>query len=79
MCAKKGVAVVGYGGMGSWHTRHILNSDVVELKGIWDIDENYVNDNTLSVYVKRLRKKIGDTSDKEIIKTVRGIGYILNK
>lgn len=49
------------------------------LHKIWDIDENYVNDNTLSVYVKRLRKKIGDTSDKEIIKTVRGIGYILNK
>ena len=39
MCTKKGVAVVGYGGMGSWHTRHILKSDVVELKGIWDIDE----------------------------------------
>lgn len=49
------------------------------LHKIWDIDENYVNDNTLSVYVKRLRKKIGDTSDNEIIKTVRGIGYILNK
>ena len=38
MCTKKGVAVVGYGGMGAWHTRHILKSDVVELKGIWDID-----------------------------------------
>ena len=37
------------------------------LHKIWDIDENYVNDNTLSVYVKRLRKKIGDTSDNEII------------
>ena len=40
MCIKKGVAVVGYGGMGSWHTRHILNSDVTELKGIWDIKES---------------------------------------
>ena len=39
MCIKKGVAVVGYGGMGAWHTRHILKSDVVELKGIWDIAE----------------------------------------
>ena len=39
MSIKKGVAVIGYGGMGSWHTRHILKSDVVELKGIWDIDE----------------------------------------
>ncbi len=35
---KKGVAVIGYGGMGGWHTRHILKSDVVELAGIYDID-----------------------------------------
>ena len=35
--AKKKVAVVGYGGMGGWHTRYILESDVVELAGIWDI------------------------------------------
>ena len=39
MCTKKGVAVVGYGGMGAWHTRHILKSDVTQLKGIWDIDK----------------------------------------
>ena len=53
MCAKKGVAVVGYGGMGSWHTRHILNSDVVELKGIWDIDEKRreaAAENSIRVY-----------------------------
>ncbi len=53
MCAKKGVAVVGYGGMGSWHTRHILNSDVVELKGIWDIDEKrraVAIENSIHVY-----------------------------
>ncbi len=34
---KMGVAVVGYGGMGGWHTRHILNSDVTYLCGIYDI------------------------------------------
>ena len=39
MSIKKGVAIVGYGGIGTWHIRHILNSDVVELKGVWDIDE----------------------------------------
>ncbi len=53
MCAKKGVAVVGYGGMGSWHTRHIINSDVVELKGIWDIDEKrraVAIENSIHVY-----------------------------
>lgn len=35
---KKKAAVIGYGGMGSWHVNHILNSDVVELAGIYDID-----------------------------------------
>ncbi len=36
---KKGVAIVGYGGMGHWHGNYIRKSDVVELKGIWDIKE----------------------------------------
>lgn len=36
---KKKVAVVGYGGMGGWHTKYLLKSDVCELAGIWDIDE----------------------------------------
>lgn len=49
------------------------------LEKIWDIDGNYVNDNTLSVYIKRLRMKIGDTEECQMIKTIRGIGYILNK
>ena len=35
--SKKRVAVVGYGGMGGWHTRYMLQSDVVELAGIYDI------------------------------------------
>ena len=46
------------------------------LADIWDVNEEYVNDNTLTVYIKRLREKIED--DKEhpkIIQTVRGIGY----
>ena len=34
---KKGCAVIGYGGMGGWHTRHILENGVVELCGIYDI------------------------------------------
>lgn len=44
------------------------------LAGIWDISNNFVNDNTLSVTIKRIREKLGD-EDGEIIKTVRGIGY----
>lgn len=37
--AKKRVVVIGYGGMGGWHTRYLLKSDVAELVGIWDIKE----------------------------------------
>lgn len=48
------------------------------LNKVWDIDGNFVNDNTLSVYIKRLRTKISE-KDKPLIKTIRGIGYILNK
>ena len=36
---KKRVALVGYGGMGGWHIKHLLVSDVAEVAGIWDITE----------------------------------------
>jgi len=46
------------------------------LEGIWDIDGNFVNDNTLTVYIKRLRDKIEDDSQNpKIINTIRGMGY----
>lgn len=48
------------------------------LAGIWDISNNFVNDNTLSVTIKRIREKLGDENG-EIIKTVRGIGYRIEK
>lgn len=44
------------------------------LNYIWDEAGNFVNDNTLTVYIKRIREKIGDKEGK-IIKTVRGLGY----
>ena len=44
------------------------------LDKIWDVAGNFVNDNTLTVYIKRIREKIGDSEGK-IVKTVRGIGY----
>ena len=37
---KKRVVVIGYGGMGGWHTRNALKSDVVELAGTFDIKED---------------------------------------
>lgn len=43
---------------------------------IWDVGGDFVNDNTLTVYIKRLREKIeDDPQDPHIIKTVRGLGY----
>ena len=46
------------------------------LEGIWDIAGDFVNDNTLTVYIKRLREKIEDDPQAPaLIKTVRGMGY----
>lgn len=46
------------------------------LADIWDVNEDYVNDNTLTVYVKRIREKIEDDPNHPlIITTVRGMGY----
>jgi two-component system response regulator VicR len=46
------------------------------LEGLWDIAGDFVNDNTLSVYIKRLREKIEtDPQNPSIIKTIRGLGY----
>lgn len=42
------------------------------LDKIWDIAGNYVNDNTLTVYIKRVRAKLGE---EDVIKTIKGIGY----
>lgn len=46
------------------------------LESIWDIAGEFVNDNTLTVYIKRLREKIeDDPQNPKIIKTIRGLGY----
>ena len=46
------------------------------LEEIWDAAGDFVNDNTLTVYIKRLREKIeDDPQNPTIIKTVRGLGY----
>ena len=48
------------------------------LETIWDVDGDFVEDNTLTVYIKRLRDKIEeDPANPEYIKTVRGLGYII--
>ncbi len=49
------------------------------LADIWDTEEEYVNDNTLTVYIKRIREKIeDDPTNPKIILTIRGLGYQVN-
>ena len=61
----------------------VLNPGVVFtrekiLANVWDVNEEYVNDNALTVYIKRIREKIEDNSaNPKIIVTVRGVGYKL--
>ncbi|MGN0525879.1 MAG: response regulator transcription factor [Acutalibacteraceae bacterium] len=48
------------------------------LENIWDVDGDFVEDNTLTVYIKRLRDKIEENpANPEYIKTVRGLGYVI--
>ncbi len=56
----------------------VMNADVVLsrnalLERLYDVDGAFIDDNTLSVYLKRLRDKLGE--DADYIETVRGVGY----
>lgn len=62
------------------NNRGVVLSRQKLLEDIWDVAGDFVNDNTLTVYIKRLRDKIEeDPASPRIIKTVRGLGYILEK
>ena len=50
--------------------RSIITRAVL-LDALWDVDSRFVDDNTLSVHVSRLREKVGGSH----IKTIRGVGY----
>jgi len=57
------------------HPETVFTRDTI-LADIWDTSEEYVNDNTLTVYIKRIREKIEeDPTNPKIILTVRGLGY----
>lgn len=58
------------------HTGQVLSRNQL-LQHIWDVDESFVNDNTVTVYMKRLREKL-EQNPKEpvLLHTVRGIGYM---
>lgn len=55
------------------HPGQVLTRRMI-LERLWDVDGRFINDNTLTVYIKRIRDKIGD-SNGERIRTVRGQGY----
>ncbi|MEW9095162.1 MAG: response regulator transcription factor [Clostridiaceae bacterium] len=61
------------------HSMQVLTREQI-LEILWDVDGHFVDDNTLSVYIRRLREKIEDNpnSPKYII-TVRGLGYKWNE
>lgn len=60
------------------HNRGKVLSRNQLLENIWDIDGDFVEDNTLTVYIKRLRDKIEEEpTNPQLIKTVRGLGYVI--
>lgn len=57
------------------HAGQVLSRKQI-LEHIWDVAGDFVNDNTLTVYIKRLREKIEDDPHRpKLIQTVRGLGY----
>lgn len=60
------------------NNRGIVLSRNQLLENMWDVAGDFVNDNTLTVYIKRLRAKIeDDAANPSYIKTVRGLGYVI--
>lgn len=55
---------------------HILSRNQL-LQAVWDIDGNFVDENTLAVNIRRLREKVEeDPSHPALLRNVRGLGYI---
>ncbi|MEG2409292.1 response regulator transcription factor, partial [Lactococcus sp.] len=50
------------------------------LESLWDIDGNFIDENTVAVNIRRLRQKVeDDASNPQYIKNVRGVGYKFDK
>ncbi len=45
------------------------------IEWLWDVDGAFVDDNTLSVYIRRLREKLSELGEESRIQTMRGVGY----
>ena len=55
--------------------RQIISKEQI-LSGVWDVDGQFVDDNTVPVTISRLKKKAAGSGRAEYIKNVRGMGYI---
>lgn len=56
------------------HKGQVLSKEQI-LEQVWDLDGSFVGDNTVSVTVNRLRKKLGTEGNPELIKNIFGRGY----
>ena len=65
------LTVTGYKILAKLISSRSIITRAVLLEALWDLDSRFVDDNTLSVHVSRLREKIGGSH----IKTIRGVGY----
>ena len=45
------------------------------LSSLWDVDGDFIEEKTLTVYIKRLREKLKEDKNCPYIETIRGIGY----
>lgn len=59
------------------HPKQILSKTQI-LEQMFDIDGSFADDNTVAVNIRRLRSKIQDDEKKQMIKNIRGMGYIWN-
>lgn len=60
------------------HQKHVLSRNQL-IEALWDVNGDFVNDNTLTVYIKRLREKLeDDPASPRMIKTIRGLGYMMD-
>ncbi len=55
------------------HPGQVLSREQM-MEQLWEVDGQFISDNTLSVYIKRVREKVGDEGGS-LIRTVRGLGY----
>lgn len=55
----------------------VVSRDML-MKRLWD-EECFVDDNTLTVNINRLRKRLSEIGLSELIQTKKGVGYLLGK